>query len=82
MKRKSVWLSFTACALTAASMPLPARAVQRVGATVKTQVCQMCPIRTGIATPATFALSESAKGAAPYQPGVTPQVSQPKKRQG
>jgi hypothetical protein len=28
MKRKSVWLSFTACALTAASVPTPAHAAQ------------------------------------------------------
>lgn len=28
MKRKSVWLSFTACALTAASVSAPARAAQ------------------------------------------------------
>lgn len=32
MKRKSAWLSFTACALTAASAPHSARAVQQTAA--------------------------------------------------
>ena len=50
MKRKSAWLSFTACELTAASVALPARAVLHDMTPAKTQVCQVCPLRTG--TPA------------------------------
>jgi len=61
MKRKSVWLSFTACALTAASVPLPARAAQQIETPRKTQVCRVCPLRTGTLSPSTW--SERTKGA-------------------
>jgi len=84
MKRKSVWLSFTACALTAASVPFPARASQRVETPANTQICRACPMRTGASLGISLASawSESAKGASAYQPGATPQVSQTTKRKG
>lgn len=95
MKRKSSWLSFTACALTAASVPTPARAVQRAESNWKPQVCRVCPMRTGgsgsigklidheipSVTDAQTP-SGSAKGAPAFQPGATPQVTRLPEIQG
>jgi hypothetical protein len=65
MKRKSAWLSFTACALTAASAPHAMRAAEQMEIPFKTQECRVCPLRTG--APVVPMWSVSAKGAQKFQ---------------